>query len=532
MTIERAQSVPPGAVVRTDVCVVGSGAAGLTLARQLDGRSLQVHVLEAGGTHYDRNAENDAFAIDHVGTPFRSQIAQRGRWFGGSTNLWFGRIAAPTPIDFEPRSWVPHSGWPISYADVEPWLQLAAHILQVPHFGHIHVAAWPPNETIRTFIDRGHADLGVFLWAGAMAMGQHSRALVEASANVHLLLDATVTGLESARSTGSVSTASVVGPGGKRFSIEASTYVLAAGGLENPRLLLASTSRSPNGLGNDHDNVGRYYIDHPRSEGLAHVDLRAVTDEQLDALSLLGEKANSQYGHVQLRVTFPTARQRGEELLNHALHAHIVSDAQRHPAYQAARRLRDRLRRRPVPGARTADDVKAVVGAAPMLARFAARSAFGRQRPTELIVIDQMEQIPDPDSRVTLDPRNRDRLGMPRLRVDWRIDDSTRRSQEHMHRMFGSILERVGIDGFHSDLLAHPERPVEYLDMKHPAGTTRMSSTPEHGVVDRDCRVHGVDNLYVAGGSVFPTSGHLNPTLLIVALAARLADHLRAVTSR
>ena len=314
--------------------------------------------------------------------------------------------------------------------------------------------------------------------------------------------------------------------------MQATTYVLAAGGLENPRLLLASTARSPRGVGNGSDLVGRYYLDHPRGEGLATVDLRDLAPRQVERLLLLGEKSKSEYGKVQLRVTFPETMQREETLLNHSLHAHLVSDIHNAPGYVAARRLVERLRNRDrgAPGDLRADAMAMVKGG-PQLVRLGARHVTARGRPSELVVIDQMEQEPDPDSRVTVDHRRLDRYGLPRLQVDWRIGSSTYRSQRRMHRLFGDILERVGITTFHSQVLERPDEVPELWDMKHPSGTTRMSPSPHHGVVDSDCRVHGLANLYIAGSSTFPTVGHANPTLVIVALAARLADHLRRTAS-
>jgi len=524
MKFERAGEVPAGYVLTTDVCVIGSGAAGITVARQLDGSPLQVLVLEAGGLSPDSVVEADTFAIDQLGTPHRNPIPDRGRWFGGSTSLWFGRIAMLDPIDFESRAWVRDSGWPLTMDQLTPWLEKAATILDVPHLDKLSIENWPSNPTIDTFVRTGGAGMGVFLWADGMFMGLRQRARLEASPNVRVLLDATAAQLVPNEGSTAIDAVSVMGAPGAEFRVHASTYVLAAGGLENPRLLLASTARSPGGVGNGEDVVGRYYLDHPRGEGLATVDLRGLAPGQVERLLLLGEKAKSEYGKVQLRVTFPEALQREEELLNHSLHAHLVSDIHETPGYLAARRLLERLRTRQRAGAR--GDLAAVVKDAPRLARLGARHARGRSRPVELVVIDQMEQEPDPGSRVTVDHRRLDRYGLPKLQLDWRIGSSTYRSQQRMHRLFGDILERVGITTFRSQVLDHPDEQPELWDMKHPSGTTRMSTSPKHGVVDPDCRVHGLSNLYVAGSSTFPTTGHANPTLLIVALAARLADHL------
>jgi choline dehydrogenase-like flavoprotein len=348
------------------------------------------------------------------------------------------------------------------------------------------------------------------------------------------LLNGTVTELVANAESTAVDTLRVSGARGNRFTVRASVYVLAAGGLENPRLLLASTARSADGLGNGEDLVGRFYMDHPRGEGLARVDLKGLSAEQLHRLSLLGEKSDSPYGKVQLRLTFPGDMQRSEELLNHSLHAHLVSDVHNSAGYLAARRLMARLRRSDPGGGRTsaAADLITTLKGTPDLARYAAQKARGQLRLSELVVVDQMEQEPDPQSRVTVDHRRRDRSGLPRLTLDWRIGASTYRSQKRMHRLFQEILEKAGIRSFQSDVLDRPNDRPPLLEMKHPTGTTRMSPSPKSGVVDADGRVHGIGNLYVTGSSIFPTVGHANPTLLIVALAARLGDQLRRQWAR
>jgi choline dehydrogenase-like flavoprotein len=218
--------------------------------------------------------------------------------------------------------------------------------------------------------------------------------------------------------------------------------------------------------------------------------------------------------------------QREEHLLNHSLHAHLVSDVHDSAGYLALRRLAEAARARTVRGASVPADLWEVTKASPQLATFAARRLARKERPTSLVVIDQMEQEPDPSSRVTVDHDRTDRFGLPRVQLDWRIAESTYSSQRRMHQLFASIVTRAGVPDFRSALLDHPAEPVPLIDMKHPSGTTRMSYTPRDGVVDANCQVHGIANLFIAGSSIFPTVGHANPTLTIVALAARLAHHL------
>jgi choline dehydrogenase-like flavoprotein len=136
------------------------------------------------------------------------------------------------------------------------------------------------------------------------------------------------------------------------------------------------------------------------------------------------------------------------------------------------------------------------------------------------------EQTPNPDSRVTL-ADDTDPLGLRRVRLNWRLTEQERRSFIANIRALGRELAAAGIGRL------RPLLPDDGLWEKvvgggsHHMGTTRISDDPKRGVVDRDCRVHGIDNLYVAGSSVFVTSGSANPTLNILALAYRLVDHLK-----
>lgn len=533
MRFEHAREVQAGSTLSCDVCVIGSGAAGIALARSLDGCGKQVLVLEAGGLERERAVEDEAFALEHSGVPYRNPCSTRGRWFGGSTNLWFGRIAMFEPIDFEPRAWVPHSGWPLQLEALAPYVQEAARILAVPDFTRIQPERWASHPTSDLFVRQGGASLGVMVWADGLYMAPFNQSALEASTNVKLLLDATATELIANESSTAIEGLRVLGPGGNAFTVRAGFYVLAAGGLENPRLLLASTGRSPRGVGNERDVVGRYYMDHPRTQSIATVDLTAVPPAQMAALAMLGEHVSPQYGKLQLRVTFPAAMQRDEQLLNHAMHADFASPIHATPGYQAAMRVKSRLTGKntnaigePLESNMKTDVAMTLLGA-PELVQYAVKKLRKQAQPTQMYLHDQMEQEPDPDSRITVDHGRRDRWGLPVPRLHWRIGESTYRSQLRMHQLFAQVLQRAGIHTLRSPLLDRPgERPL-LQEMKHPSGTTRMSTDPARGVVDPDLRVHGVANLYVAGSSVFPTAGHANPTLLIVALAVRLAERLR-----
>lgn len=531
MTIRDAATIPAGVEISTDICIIGSGAAGITIARQLNGTNLNVILLEAGGFAHDLIVQRDTFAVNQFGIPWPNPEPDRGRLFGGSTNLWYGRIALPDPIDFERRPWVPYSGWPLTYHEVVPWLQVAASILDVKYFNEMGIEHWRDCPAASWLSADGQANLAMFLWAKQMYMGPRHRKLLKQSRNVQLLLNATATELRPGDSASVVAGLTVCGPATSTFTVRAAIYVLAGGGLENPRLLLASVRGSSTGFGNEYDQVGRYYMDHPRGQHLARVSLGGLSRSQIQNVLSLVERVHPRYGRAQLRITFPGDMQRQEELLNHSLHAQMISDFRDTVEYREMNIFWQRLSGTELELKTTiAEDLLACAKIPPAMVAFFARRRVGMARPTRLELIDQMEQEPDPSSRVTVDLRQRDRFFLPRLSLDWRIGESTYRSQRRMHQLVKDILSRADIRSFHSDLLDRTDERPALWDMQHLMGTTRMADSPREGVVDRDCRVHGVRNLYVAGSSVFPVGGHANPTLLIVALAARLASHLAQVS--
>lgn len=524
LKFENGNSVPAEAEIETDICVVGTGAAGLTLARELNGSGLNVLLLEAGGIRDDPRLTANTFGLQVAGEPFRNPNPSRGRLFGGSTNLWFGRVAVPNAIDFRERDWVPNSGWPLEYRELTPWFQIAARILDVRNLGKLQIRNWPRNATIQTFVQPGRSNLGVFLWARQIFTGLQAEPQLQQSLNVRVLLNATATEVVPDEMASRVKSLHVRTNQGNQFTIRARAYVLAAGGIENPRLLLASNSVTPEGLGNAHDNVGRYFMDHPRGEGLARLDLSPLRRQQLARLRFLGERSRSRFGQVQFRLVFDELTQRRNELLNHSLHAHIVSRLHDSEGYSSLVAL---ARSRHLTG--LPSNLAAVVRTSPSLARSLNQHVAHGLRPTKLVVIDQMEQEPDPSSRLQVDHTDRDQFGLPKAVVNWRIGDSTYNSQRQMHILFRDILREFKLGELQSDILDRPGDRPELWDMKHPSGATRMSENPKFGVVDRNCKVHEMRNLYIAGSSVFPVVGHANPTFLIVALAARLADHLKSV---
>ena len=513
-------------VLDADICIVGSGPAGLAVARGLADRHLRIVVVESGGL--DECDEADQLSeIDSIGAPREMDPRRvRNRIFGGTSQTWNGRCAPFDPIDFERRDWVAHSGWPIGRDEMMPWLERAAPLLGIsPHFDPVpdRLAA---DATLRECLwqfSRGGEGREFTQVGRAFLAGRAAEARL---AEIRVLLHATVTEVLASAGGRAVEGVEVAALNGRRARIRAPLVVLAGGGIENARMLLASRRVMACGLGNGHDQVGRYLMDHPRGV-IAEFDRSSFGAVRAH----YGLMRLPQPGGMQTYVrglTLSPQTQAREGLLNCA--AWITEERAEDDPWEAAKRLRGGHSAHPLA------DTLAIARAPRLVAGGIAARALGHGVPHKLrgLVLDCIvEQTPDPDSRIMLGER-RDALGLPVATIDWRVDAQVARSAARLAQHAAEAFVRFGV---------RPPRLSDWIregamsrarlrDVAHPTGTTRMSATPRDGVVDADGQVHGVRGLFVAGSSVFPTSGHANPTLMIAGMATRLAAHLRSLTQR
>lgn len=515
-----------------DVVIVGTGPAGSTLARELSGSHLRVVVLESGST--DRTELADSLnEVENVGRGREPhQWTVRNRVLGGSSYTWGGRCTPFDDIDFAPRPWVPASGWPLRPEDLQPYLERSATHLGLvagDHFnderfwrlaGRKRPDTEPDTDVLLPFQWQFSRDVAETYPFEYTRFGRHLKDLI--APNVTLVMNATVVRIDLAPSGDVVRSVEVATPDGSRSTLIAPTVVLAAGGIENARLLLASTTLAPNGIGNDHDLVGRYLMDHPR--GIVGTFELAGTEHLQKRLGRYTVE-----GHL-FRAGFrlSPALQAREELLNCAswLGEAFAED----DPWAALRRV--------VSGHATLPaDAMNLVKNLPFFIRgardyFVEKNGIPRKLGA-LHLVAMVEQRPDPDSRITLADRV-DNFGVPLSRIDWRVHPDESRTVRRTAEITTQQLRRMGLPV--PELLDWVkdggELPPEWRDVAHPTGTTRMSDRPSTGVVNADGQVHGVGGLYATGSSVFPTAGHGNPTQLIVAMAVRLADRLRLAPAR
>lgn len=511
-----------------DICIIGGGVAGITMARRLLEAGRAVTLLESGGLDYEP-AIADMNAGESVGESYYKLDHARLRFFGGTTAIWGGRVAELDPIDFEKRAWIPHSGWPITHRDIQPYYDEARALFglspQRPGLDDLSDAGVRLPD-----FDRDRVD--VKLWSFDRQSSRFtfgaSRDLVD-HPRCTIITHATVTSIDTDASGRRVTSVELRSLGGRRSRIHARVFVLAAGGMENPRLLLASRRAHPGGLGNAHDLVGRFFMEHPHARGG-----KIVSDKVWGLLKAFRRHA-LQGGDVAALIALGEKVQRREGTLNTSL-----TIAARQPAGQAqflGMRAYSRVKHDldPTRGARTLWlGVKKAATLAQRVVDPARPWLLHKLGRVEMALLVRAEQAPNPDSRVMLSDEL-DALGMPRVKLEWRMTDLDIHSVERLVTTLGSELERLGAGRVvPADWLSEPGRTwrTDPLVSAHPIGgyhhmgTTRMADSPRQGVVDAQCRVHGIENLYVAGSSVFPTSGWANPTFTIAALALRTADHI------
>ncbi len=497
-------------VLETDLCIVGAGPAGVALAHELVGTDIDVIVLESGGLEPEPSilALNDG---EVVGDPFAALRETRHRQLGGTARLWntpvFGEMGAKyvplDSVDFEHRPWLPHSGWPFGLQELEPFYRRAQTLCGLGPFAY-DAATWTGPGLEPLALPGPHFTSRVFQVGVRRVFPDEKLAALRSASNLRLCRRATVVRLETDGGGQRVSSAEVASPGGPRWRVRADRFVLAAGAIENARLLLVSGSE---GLGNSSGWVGRCFMEHPRDRALTLLPRSAGFYREAALYDMhRSYDGTPVFGRLAMREEVL----RSERLLNTSV-AFLPQPRPR------AQRLRD------------------LVSELPGLWRLTRRlpaAGHGWSRVTApqlwfsgFTVLILVEQAPHPENRVVLGS-TRDDLGVPRVQLHWRWRAEEQAALERLREIVAGELEAAGLGRVHWSSDARPDPNAH-----HHAGTTRMHSDPQHGVVDPDGRVHGLDNLYVTGGSVFPTAGFANPMLTIVTLALRLADHLKGIKS-
>ncbi|MEM1379308.1 MAG: GMC family oxidoreductase [Pseudomonadota bacterium] len=479
---------------RFDVCVAGTGPAGISVARKVAARGGRVLLLEAGGMTPTAESR-DVLKGQSVGTVNYQHIEKcRLRYFGGTSGHWAGRCALFDPIDFEDRAIFGMPGWPISYDECYSHLSEACAILDIEEAAVTTpaTALWSNNRMRAASFTRS---------TPTTRFGPKYRAEIEESGKITCLYNANVTALTLDEAGTRIISADVKGYDGSARTINADRFVIAFGAMENARFLLNVNQQMPSGLGNQTDWVGRTFMEHFNIE----LGMFVPTDTSFWERFVQTEGKAKGRG-FPLMPGFDAMRSAG--LGNATLSMRPATSVRFNGRLGPLRKVQRDL-------TCSIDPLRA----------YAQSNDSSISCPGDWITGNIMEHLPNRDSRVTVDPNARDAFGQPRLQLAYEVSDADKKTMRslaiEMAKAFAETdVARMRIS---DDVLQGTANVGAHC---HHMGTTRMASSAAYGVVDPNCRVFGVDNLYMGGSSVFSTGGGVNPTLTLVALALRLGDHI------
>lgn len=506
-----ARSLPENETLAADICIVGAGTAGVTLARELIGSDSTVLLLESGGLEADRDTQA-LYKGANVGIPYFDLDKARARLFGGSSTRWHieigenemgVRLRPFDPFDFEAKAWVPYSGWPFDKVHLDPFYDRAQTICQInpPTFD---TNSWHDPAKRPSLPLNGEVETIIYKIGSRRPFVQEYVQEINQADNITSVMQANVLEIETDASGRQVTGLKVATLAGNRLKVSARLFVLAAGGIETPRLMLLSRQTHVNGIGNQHDLVGRFFMEHLHFWSGVFVPATPALFKKMALYSSI-HRVNQVPIIGKLALTDPVLRR--EKLLN--------QNIQLMPSYMS-----ERFNFLPISGS----------GASIKLHNLyrKVRGRVGKALGREMMVFrlaNMTEQVPNPDSRVSL-MTEKDALGQNRAQLDWQVTELDIRSVIRTQKLLDKAMRQARLGRVHIQMKAN-ELPKNLHGGYHHMGTTRMHVDPKQGVVDENGRVHGLANLYIAGPSVFPTGGYANPVLTLVALTVRLADHLK-----
>lgn len=532
--IRNITEVEDNAVLHAEVGIVGAGLAGIDMARYLGQRGVRVVLLESGRLEFDPEIQELA-RVGFAGKPLRTHETDahlcpylppmlrghsRVRQFGGTTNLWTGKWRIFNSWDFNKRPWIPNSGWPIKLDELLPFYEEAALDYGLGDFKAESESEFV-RETHGLLASAGLEPHLFYLEKTPTRSGVRFFRELKKATSIDVVLGANATEIVLGDNLGHVRTIVFQSLDRRRFTLSADHFVLATGGLEVPRLLLASNHQIPTGIGNARDLVGRYYMDHPK-----HMKGKLRPGRALKrVVDAVRGQSRPRFG---MSYALSGDVQRTLSLLNHAI---FLSPVYRYWLDHPTERV---------------EAIKTALGAAsvrrllpPAIAFAASPRALskalqqwiyeGHGGPVAHFAVKlAVEQAPNRDSRVYLGSR-RDSLGMPQLIVDWRFTPLDHEAFDVLVPTLQKAFVQAGLGRL--DFGSKPLRLNEMMDASHHMGATRMGADCSEGVVDSNCRVFGVDNLFIASSSVFPIGHSYSPTYTILAVARRIGAHVLGLCS-
>lgn len=484
---------------RFDVCICGSGPAGMSLALKLASLKRNVLLLEAGDTSFSEESQK-VYQGTNIGLDYFPPDVSRLRFFGGTSNHWGGWCRPLGEHDFEARDHVKYSGWPITKSDIDPYLTEAKQILDVqerkPSPDYLAINGREDNLE--------KVEFG-FSSPTPTHFGEKFGDRIKSSKNITCVMNANLVDVVLKSGFGEVDSFVVENYSGQTFNVTAKRYVLCLGGIENARMLLNANKQVETGIGNENDLVGRYFMEHPTNTVADFL----INHENPKVQSIVKGGDISRSFYAPSKEYLDT-----NKLVNFC--ARFVPNGQ---IKKESLTFKERLAKTMC----TSDTVYAVV----------------KEFKDKLWCYDgevriSSEQSPNPSSRIKLG-NSTDRFGNKRIEIDWQLSPIDKKTIQQATIEIGKLMAAKDIgrirvrDWVFDSTLRLPTTAEDEVAGYHHMGTTRMAGDPKHGVVNMNLQMFGINNLYMGGSSVFPTGGYANPTLTIVQLSLRLAKHLDSV---
>ncbi len=497
-----------------DICIIGSGPAGISLAKELSDSNYKITILESGGLETEdeyqelNNGENS-------GPSYLSLYSSRLRCFGGAGKLWAGVCAPYKKDEFNKKSFINLSGWPISLSDLEEYYTKAGEMLGIVHSKFYDKSLLGNTLKEKSFKEFNRKDS--FLSANVFQisspenrdLAEKYRTIFESSKSIDVIFHSTVTELNLTNDTSGIESVSIADLNGKKSKIKAKLFVLACGALENPRILLMSNKLNKNGIGNNNGLVGSCFMSHPGVNDVAQI-YKESPDECV--------AKNQNNKNFKYKVVYEmSSKQRFEQkTLRHSLSISPSKDLLDKSTYTNNRFFSE--------GIKLFENTNFLHK---ILCFFKSENEY---LPKNWNLSVGLEQPPRLSNKLKLH-KTKDDLGMPKIDMHW--DDISQIEKETVIKSTETMARELGLLGigkikFKNELLSGESYKIDD-PINHHIGTTRMSNSPKTGVVDKNCKVFGVSNLYIAGSSVFPTSSIVNPTYTIIALSLRLGKYIKKI---
>ncbi len=507
-----ARDLENNATIETDICIIGAGPAGISIALDWIGKKEKVVLLESAGFDYDDKIQ-DSYKGENTGLPYYPLKSTRLHYFGGTSGHWGGFCAKLDPIDIEKRSWITDSGWPISLDELEAFYPKAHELVELGPY-QWSVDYWLDTKPKFKQLFPHNDYLWDKIWkiSPPTRFGKKYREAIVNAPNIQLYTFANLTNLTTNAEGNLVTEAEVKNLEGKSYTVKAKQFILAAGAIQNARILLAANKQQPGGLGNQNDVVGRYFMEHIE---VRSGELWLVEPNDL-ALYMLNMEARAEIAvkpamQKQLGITNGTISLSPLDVANR-LRAHSKSWASDDPRQNIAAVQTEN---------KNAEENKIT-------------KRFKKHYHIAYSMFSRFESAPNRDSRVFLDTKT-DAMGTPLASLHWALSEIDKKSIRRVHELIGQQLGAAGLGRVKVFKFLEDPHNNGWSEGTsggwHHMGTTRMGTDPKTSVVDANCQVHGISNLFCAGSSCFPTSGAANPTLSLLALSLRLSNYIKGKMS-